>query len=87
MSRKLPEQGATASDRSGRELAGNTTNSASPDAAQDSFQTNVFTWTGPGVESIFIDLGPTNQRTRRAMWKAGDLNNPGQASERSDSNG
>jgi len=33
------------------------------------FRANVFTWTGPGVENIFIDFEPGLERKRRTLWK------------------
>jgi hypothetical protein len=35
------------------------------------FRANVFTWTGPGVENIFIDFEPALERKRRTLWKDG----------------
>ena len=48
---------------------------------------NVFTWTGPGIENIFIDFEPARSRTRRRLWKDAHPNNHGEASERPDHNG
>jgi hypothetical protein len=55
--------------------------------APDSFQANVFTWTGPGVENIFIDLEPVPRRKHRRLWKDGVADNPREAPERADNNG
>ena len=39
------------------------------DAALGIFRANVFTWTGPGVENIFIDFEPALERKRRTLSK------------------
>ena len=44
---------------------------ADPGATPDKFRANVFTWTGPGVENIFIDFEPATQQRRRRLWKDG----------------
>ena len=87
MSRKQrgQEQGAEALNR---QPDGNVQNRAGPDAppAPDRFRANVFTWTGPGIENIFIDFD-AKQRKRRRLWKGGDPDSRGAASERAENNG
>jgi hypothetical protein len=56
-------------------------------AAPDRFQANVFTWTGPGVENIFIAFEPAKQRKRRGLWQDGVVDSHGLASERTENNG
>ena len=75
MSRKQREQGAaaTAPNREGRQSDGSA-HSAGPHLSPppDGFYANVFTWTGPGIENIFIDFEPARQRKRRASWNDGE---------------
>ena len=40
-------------------------------SAPDRFRTNVFTWTGPGIENIFIDFEPAKSRPDRSLWEDG----------------
>jgi hypothetical protein len=81
-------QGAETSNRNGKQLEGAMPNSAGADArpAPDRFRANVFTWTGPGIENIFIDFD-AKQRKRRRLWKDGDPDSRGAASERAENNG
>ena len=72
MSRRQREQAAagTAPNREGRQPDGNA-DGAGPDLSSppDGFHANVFAWTGPGIENIFVDFEPARQRRRRALWK------------------
>ena len=55
-------------------------------AAPARFRTNVFTWTGPGIENIFIDFEPADSRPRRSLWKDGHPDSGGEALDWSDHN-
>ena len=85
MSRKH-RQGPGA-NRNGREPAAHVPNGADVDSRPvDRFRANVFTWTGPGIENIFIDFEPGRQRNRRKSWKDGDPHEHSEAGERLDQN-
>ena len=60
--------------------------SSSAGAAPDRFRTNVFTWTGPGIENIFIDFEPGESPSRRRLWKDGHPNSGAEALDWSDHN-
>lgn len=90
MSRKQRGQGpgAKPSNRNGGGPTGHVANGADPDSrfAADRFRANVLTWTGPGIENIFIDFEPARQRKLRILWKDGDPHDHGEARERADHN-
>ena len=79
MSRKRRGQGRhpLPSKPNGGPPDANAPSSASLDSrfTPDRFRTNVFTWTGPGIENIFIDFERARPPKRR-----------GEASDRSDHN-
>jgi hypothetical protein len=64
MSGKQRAQRATASKQDSSAPYSSRANSG---AAPDRFRANVFTWTGPGVENIFIDFDPATQRPQQNL--------------------
>lgn len=84
MRRKQKEQGPKASkqDRNAPDHS-----RAEAGAGPDRFRANVFTWTGPGVENIFIAVEPVKQWKRRGLWKDAVADIHGEASERAENNG
>ena len=84
MKRKQKGQGPKASKQD-RNAPDNSR--AEAGAASDRFQANVFTWTGPGVENIFIAFEPAKQRKHRGLWKDAVADIHGEASERVENNG
>ena len=91
MSRKQRGQraAATTSNRKGVQPSG-TVNSTGPafHSSPDGLHANVLTWTGPGIENVFIDFERAKRRRGRALpWKVGNLDSCGERSERPDDNG
>jgi hypothetical protein len=87
MSRKRSANGHSATVSTQKNTQPDTNAQASSRADSDAsgrFKANVFTWTGPGVENIFIDFEPALERKRRRLWKDGVAD--GHA-ERAESNG
>jgi hypothetical protein len=81
MNRNQRGAGSKASHREGGQPDGNVPNGTDPEShpAPDRFWANVFTWTGPGIENIFIDFEPArDQRRRRKLWKDEDPDGPGE---------
>jgi hypothetical protein len=91
MSRKRSGNGysATPSIQRNTQPDTNAPDSAHADsgAKRDRFRANVFTWTGPGVENIFIDFEPALGRKRRRLWNDGVADGRREASEPAESNG
>jgi hypothetical protein len=86
MSRKhsAKGEGAKASDRNGNQPDWNAPHGSGLESSRAAhrFRANVFTWTGPGVENIFIDFQPAEQRKDRELWKDGDRDSRGGLSAR-----
>ena len=79
MSSKHREQGQVAKvlNRDGRQPDGSAPERTVPDSrpAPDRFRPNVFTWTGPGIENIFIDIETTGYQRVKRLPAGALLNN------------